>query len=159
MSHRDLRLNHGHSTSKSGHPWSRRCCPRLRRDLDVLKTVYGRDRTRGEIRTPADAVKIFELLKNLFRVQSRTTDVVKTWSRRGTHVIVRALAVIKTWGDAVRRESLAVYHGQSTAVTRSYHGCSAFVSRLIACVSRLITDNRIFPNTCDSIFRSFYVNS
>ena len=35
-----------------------------------------------------------------------------------THVITRVPAVIKTWGGAVRRESLGVCHGQSTVIGR-----------------------------------------
>ena len=44
--------------------------------------------------------------------------MVKTCNTRETHVIIRVLAVIKTWGDAVRRESLGVCHGQSTVIGR-----------------------------------------
>ena len=32
------------------------------------------------------------------------------------HVIIRVPAVIKTWGDTVRRESLGVSHRQSTVI-------------------------------------------
>ena len=98
----------------------------------MLKPLYGRDRTRKEIRMSLDAETIFELLKILFRGQRRVTDVVRTWNRRGTDVIMRASAVIQTWKDAIGRESLAAYHGlsrsehvHSTAVPRSFRVCSA----------------------------------
>ena len=44
--------------------------------------------------------------------------MVQTCNTRGTHVIIRVPAVIKTWGDAVRRESSGVCHGQSTIFGR-----------------------------------------
>ena len=87
--------------------------------LDVeLKSIYGRGRTRGKFETASDAAKSFELLKILARGQPRATHVVKTCNTRETHVIIRVPAVIKTWGDAVRRESLAVCHWQSTVIGR-----------------------------------------
>ena len=46
------------------------------------------------------------------------THVVKTCNTRETHVIIRVLVVIKTWGDAVRPESLGVCLGQSTVIGR-----------------------------------------
>ena len=45
--------------------------------------------------------------------------MVKTCNTRETHVIIRVPAVIKTWGDAVRRESLGVCLGQSTVIGRA----------------------------------------
>ena len=39
-------------------------------------------------------------------------------STRETHVIILVTAVIKTWGDAVRRESLGICYGQSTVIRR-----------------------------------------
>ena len=44
--------------------------------------------------------------------------MVKTCNTRETHVIIRVPAVIKTWGDAVRRERLGVCLGQSTVIGR-----------------------------------------
>ena len=44
--------------------------------------------------------------------------MVKTCNTRGKHVIIRVPAVIKTWRDAVRRESLGVCHGQSAVIGR-----------------------------------------
>ena len=41
-----------------------------------------------------------------------------TWNTRESNVIIRVPAVIKTWGDAVRRESLGVCLGQSTVIGR-----------------------------------------
>ena len=49
---------------------------------------------------------------------SGTRGKVKTCNTRETHVIIRVPAVIEPLGDAVRRESLAVCHGQSTAIGR-----------------------------------------
>ena len=66
----------------------------------------------------SDAVKSFELLKTFYHVQPRAAHVVKTCNTRETHVISRVPAVIKTWLDAVRRESLAVCHEQSTVIGR-----------------------------------------
>ena len=37
---------------------------------------------------------------------------------RESHVIIRVPAVIKTWGDAERRESLGVCLGQTTVIGR-----------------------------------------
>ena len=37
------------------------------------------------------------------------------------HLIIRVPAVIKTWGDAVRRESLGICHGQSRVIGRVLH--------------------------------------
>ena len=45
---------------------------------------------------------------------TRGKDVQHTWTTRE----IRVPAVIKTWGDAVRRESLGVCHGQSTIIGR-----------------------------------------
>ena len=45
-------------------------------------------------------------------------DVQHTWNMRESHVIIRVPAVIKTWGDAVRRESLGVCLGQTTVIGR-----------------------------------------
>ena len=45
-------------------------------------------------------------------------DVQHTWNTRETHVIIRVPAVIKTCGDAVRRESLEACPGQSTVIGR-----------------------------------------
>ena len=56
--------------------------------------------------------------QNLACGQPRAAHVVKTCNTRETHVIIRVPAVIKTWGDAVRRESLGVCHGQSTVIGR-----------------------------------------
>ena len=91
--------------------------------VDVeFKTSYSRfidvAGRRGEIGTASDTAKSFELLKILARGQSRVTHVVKTCNTRETHVIIRVPAVIKTWGDTVRPESLRVCHGQSTVVGR-----------------------------------------
>ena len=66
----------------------------------------------------SDAAKSFELLKILARGQPRVAHVVKTCNTLETRVVIRVPAVIKTWGDAVRRESLAVCHGQSTVIGR-----------------------------------------
>ena len=68
--------------------------------------------------TASDAAKSFELLKILACGQPRVAHVVKTRNTRETHVIIRVPAVIKTWGDAVRRESLGVCLGQSTVIGR-----------------------------------------
>ena len=73
---------------------------------------------RGKIGTASDAAKSFELLKILARGQPRPAQVVRTRNTRETCVIIRVPAVIKTWGDAVRRESLGVWHGQSTVIGR-----------------------------------------
>ena len=73
---------------------------------------------RGKIRTASDAAKSFELLKILARGQPRAAHVVKMCNTSETHVIIRVSAVIKTWGDAVRRESLGVCHEQSTVIGR-----------------------------------------
>ena len=118
LSHSALRLNHGQNPSKRGLPWSRRCCSRWCRVEDELQSIYRRDRTRGKIGTASDAAKNFELLKILARGQSRVAHVVKTCNTREAHVIIRVLAVIKTWRDKVRRESLGVCHGQSTVIGR-----------------------------------------
>ena len=69
----------------------------------------------------SDVVTSFELLKTLARGQPRVTHVVKTCNTRDTHVIIRVPAVIKTWMDAVRRESLGVCHGHSTVIGRVLH--------------------------------------
>ena len=65
-----------------------------------------------------DTAKSFELLKILARGQPRVTHVIKTCNTRETHVIIRVPVVIKTWGDAVRPESLGVRLGQSTVIGR-----------------------------------------
>ena len=72
----------------------------------------------GKIRTASEAAKSFELLKILARRQPRLAHVVKTCNTSETHVIIRVPAVIKTWGDAVRCESLGICHGQSTVIGR-----------------------------------------
>lgn len=64
----------------------------------------------------SDAVKRFELLKTLARVQPRAAHVVYTCHECETHVIVRVPAVIETWIDAVRRGSFAVFHVKSTVI-------------------------------------------
>ena len=120
-SHSTLRLNHGHNPSKSGLLWSRRCCSRWCRGLDELQSNYRRGRTQGKIGTASDAAKSFELLKILARGQPRVAHVVKTCNTRETHVIIRVPAVIKTWGDALRRERLGVCLGQSTDIGRVLH--------------------------------------
>ena len=97
-----LRLNRGQNPSKSDLPWSRRCCWRW----------------WGKIGTALGAAKHFELLKLLAHGQLRVAHVVKTCNTREAHVIIRVPAVIKTWGDAVRRESLGICHGQSTVIGR-----------------------------------------
>ena len=117
-SHSALRLNHGQNPSKSGLPWSRRCCSLWCRVYDELQSIYRRGRARGKMGTASDAAKSFELLKILAHGQSRVAHVAKTCNTRETHVIVRVPAVIKTWGDAVRREGLGVCHGQSTVIGR-----------------------------------------
>ena len=96
-------------------------------------SICRRDRTRTEIGTASNAVKSFELFKNLLRGQPRTAHEVKTSNTRDTHVIVRAPTVIKTWGDAVRRESLAACYGQNTVIDGYY----ASISRAMAFVCRL----------------------
>ena len=117
-SHSALRLNHGQNPSKSDLPWGRRCCSRWCRVPDELQSMYRRGGTRGKIGTASDAAKSFELLKILARGQPRVAHVVKTCNTRETHVINRVPAVIKTWGDAVRRERLGICHGQSTVIGR-----------------------------------------
>ena len=73
---------------------------------------------RGKIETASDAAKIFELLKILVRGQPQVAHVVKTCNTHETHVIIRVPAVIKTWGDRVRRKSLGICHRQSTVIGR-----------------------------------------
>ena len=80
--------------------------------------MYRRDRRRRKIGTASDAAKSFELLKILAREQPRVAHVVKTCNTRETHMISRVPAVIKTLGDAVRRERLGSCHGQSTVIGR-----------------------------------------
>ena len=70
----------------------------------------------GKIGTASDAAKSFELLKILARGQPRAAHVVKTCNTCETHMIIHVPAVIKTWGDAVRCETLVVCHGQSTVI-------------------------------------------
>ena len=60
--------------------------------------------------------------------------VVKTCNTRERHLIIRVLAVIKTWGDALRPESLGVCHWQSTVTGRMLH----------VGITGLITDKWIF---------------
>ncbi|KAH3801622.1 hypothetical protein DPMN_155279 [Dreissena polymorpha] len=79
-----------------------------------------RDRTRGKLATALDAETSFELLNTLFRGQPRVIHVVMTCNTRESHVIIRVPAVIKTLEDAVRRESLADCHGQSTVIGRVF---------------------------------------
>ena len=117
-SHSALRLNHGQNPSKSGLPWSRRCCSHWCRVQDELQSIYRRGRTRGKIGTVSDAAKSFELLKILARGQLQAAHVVKTCNTCEIHVLIHVPAVIKTWGDAVRRESLGICHGQSTVIGR-----------------------------------------
>ena len=62
--------------------------------------------------------KVLNCSKFVARGQTRVVHVVKTCNTRETHVIIRVPAVIKTWGDAVRRESLGNSHGQSTVIGR-----------------------------------------
>ena len=54
--------------------------------------------------------------------------MVQTRNTREKDVIIRVSAVIKTWGDAVRRESISVLsrpeRGHTTGVSRWYHGQS-----------------------------------
>ena len=85
-SHSALRLDHGQNPSKSGLPWSRRCCSRWCRVYDELQSIYRRGRTRQKIGTASDAAKSFELLKILVRGQPRVAHVVKTCNTRATHV-------------------------------------------------------------------------
>ena len=118
QSHSALRLNHGQNLSKNGLPWSRQCCLRWCQVKDELQWIYRRGRMRGKIGTASDVAKSFELLKILARGQPRVAHVVKTCNTRQTHVIIRVPAVIKTWGEVVRRESLGVCHGQSTVIGR-----------------------------------------
>ena len=70
----------------------------------------------GKIGTASDAAKSFDLLKILARGHPRAAQVVKTYDTCETHMIIRVLAVIETWGDAVRCESLGACHGQSTII-------------------------------------------
>jgi len=69
---------------------------------------------RGEIseRRQTRLKKRFKLLKCLAHRQPRAIHVVKTCNTLETHVIIRVPAVIKTWGDALRREG----RGQSTVI-------------------------------------------
>lgn len=66
----------------------------------------------------SDAAKSVELVKILARGQSRATHFITTCNTHETQVIIRVPAVIKTWRDTVRPKSLAVSHGQSTAIGR-----------------------------------------
>ena len=84
----------------------------------MLQSIYRHGRTRRKIGTASDAAKSFELLNILARGQPRVAHVVKTCNTRETRVIIRVPAVIKTWGDAVRRGSLGVCLGQSTVIGR-----------------------------------------
>ena len=117
-SHSALRLNYGQNLSKSDLLWSRRCCSRWCRVWDELQLFYRRGRTQGKFGTALDPTKSFELLKILACGQQRVAHVVKTCNTRETHVIIRVPAVIKTWGEAVRRESLGICHGQSMVIGR-----------------------------------------
>ena len=85
-SHSALQFDHGQNPSKSGLPWSRRCCSRWCRVYDELQSIYRRGRTRQKIGTASDAAKSFELLKILVRGQPRVAHVVKTCNTRATHV-------------------------------------------------------------------------
>ena len=91
--------------------------------VDVeFKTSYSRFidvAGRGENRNGVGRGKEFELLKILARGQPRVAHVVKTCNTHETHMKIRVPAVIKTWGDAVKRESLGNSHGQSTVIGRS----------------------------------------
>ena len=75
--------------------------------------MAGREKNSERRRTRK---KSFELLKILARGQPRAAHVVKMCNTRETHLIIRVPAVIKTWADAERRESLAVCQGQSTII-------------------------------------------
>ena len=75
----------------------------------------------GKIGTASDAAKSFELLKILARGQPQVAHVVKMCNTCETHMMIRVPAVIKTWGDTVRRKSLGVCHGQSTVIGRVLH--------------------------------------
>ena len=66
----------------------------------------------------SDAAKSFELLKILARGQPWLAHMVKTCNTCETHVIIHVPAVIKTWEDAVRRESLGTCHRRSTVIGR-----------------------------------------
>ena len=72
----------------------------------------------GKIGTASDEEKVLNCSKILAREHPPVAHVVKTCNTRKTHVMIRVPAVTKTWGDAVRRESLGVCRGQSTAITR-----------------------------------------
>ena len=67
--------------------------------------------------------KVLNCFKILARGQPRLAHVVKTCNTRETHVIIRVPDVIKTLGDAVRRESLGVRHGQSMVIGRVLRVC------------------------------------
>ena len=85
----------------------------------TLKTSYSRFidvAGCGENQNGVGRGKNFELLKILARGQPRAAHVLKTCNKRETQVIIRVPAVIKTWGDAVRRDSLGVCHGQGTVI-------------------------------------------
>ena len=58
------------------------------------------------------------LLKILARRQPWVAHVVKTCNTNETHVLIGVTAVIKTWGDAIKRESKGICHGQSTVIGR-----------------------------------------
>ena len=73
---------------------------------------------RKKFRTASNTATSFELLNILARRQPRVAHVVKTCNTRKTHMIIHVLAVIKTWGDAVRRKSLGVCHRQRTVIGR-----------------------------------------
>ena len=115
--HSALPLNHGQNPSKSGLPWSRRCCSRWCRVYDELQSIYKRGRTRTKIGKASDAAKMFELLKILFRGQPRAARLVKSCNTRETHVF-RQVRQGLNLGDAVRRESLVDSHGQNTVIRR-----------------------------------------
>ena len=72
----------------------------------------------------SDMAKSFELLEILARGQPRAAHVVKMCNTRETHVVVHVPAVIKTWGDAVRRERglSRTEHSHRAGVMRWYHG-------------------------------------
>ena len=73
---------------------------------------------RGENRNGVGRGKKFWTAQNLAHGQPWAAHVLKTCNTREAHVIIRVPAVIKIWGDAVRRESLGVCHGQSTVIGR-----------------------------------------
>ncbi len=60
---------------------------------------------------------------NCSKLLTRTTtgitcgkDVQHTWYTRKTHAIIRVMPAMKSWRDALGRESLAICHGQKTVI-------------------------------------------